>query len=128
MSNTHVGVLTVRKVVMFIYIDVVMTDDNNKTTHSHTKQWHFELLAAQGQPDVCHIELKLIHPEMAIHAACSLRNMSVTRAGLLAEKGTYWKGIALDVPDVPTTEAEVLQELHDSKDAGHVGIHNATGL
>ena len=48
---------------------------------------------------------------------------NVTRAGLRLEKGAYWKGIALVVPDLPAVKAEVLQELHDSNYAGHVGIH-----
>ena len=45
---------------------------------------------------------------------------NVTRAGLRTEKGAYWKGVALAVPDLPAVKAEVLQ---DSNYAGHVGIH-----
>ncbi len=39
------------------------------------------------------------------------------------ESGAYFKGTALVVLNIAAVRAGVLQELHDSNCAGHVGIH-----
>ena len=48
---------------------------------------------------------------------------NIARAELRMERGAYWKGNALAVPNVPAIRARVLQELHDANYAGHVGVH-----
>ena len=39
------------------------------------------------------------------------------------DSGAYYKGPALAVPNIAAVRAGILQELHDSNYAGHVGIH-----
>ena len=39
------------------------------------------------------------------------------------EEGACGPGVALILPDLPAVEAEVLQKVHRSNCAGHVGLH-----
>jgi len=48
---------------------------------------------------------------------------NITKEGLRLESGAYFKGTALVVPNIAAVRAVILQELHDSNYAGHVGIH-----
>ena len=48
---------------------------------------------------------------------------NIAKEDLRCESGAYFKGAALAVPNITDVRAGILQELHDSKYAGHVGIH-----
>jgi len=48
---------------------------------------------------------------------------NIIREGLRLEYGEYFRGAALVVPNIAAIRAGILQELHDSNYAGHVGIH-----
>jgi hypothetical protein len=48
---------------------------------------------------------------------------NIAKEGLRLESGAYFKGTALVVPNIAAVRAGILQELHDSNYAGHVGIH-----
>ena len=48
---------------------------------------------------------------------------NIAKEDLRFESGVYFKGAALAVPNIAAVRAGILQELHDSNYAGHVGIH-----
>ncbi len=48
---------------------------------------------------------------------------NIAKEDLRFDSGAYYKGPALAVPNIAAVRAGILQELHDSNYAGHVGIH-----
>ena len=48
---------------------------------------------------------------------------NIAKKDLRFKSGAYFKGAALAVPNIAAVRAGILQELHDSNYAGHVGIH-----
>lgn len=49
--------------------------------------------------------------------------VNIAKEDLRLENGAYFKGAALAVPNIAAVRAGILQELHDSYHAGHVGIN-----
>ncbi len=48
---------------------------------------------------------------------------NIAKEDLRFDSGAYYKGPALAVPNIAAVRAGILQELHDSNYAGHVGIY-----